>query len=266
MRVDSLSLIQRRIALIERGRHPAAGAVGYVPTGHDRIDHALGGGIMRARVHELVAATQAEAGSGAGFAGVLAHRLGGEMIWLRERDAELRQGQLHAPGVAAIGIDPARLLLAVLPDATAVLRAAADAVRCAGLGSVVIELWGNPRAYDLTASRRLALLAEASGVTALLLRVGGAVAPSAAQTRIGVSPAPSLPLAADAPGYPAWTVELQRQRGRPAGGIWRVEWDREHGQLRDQDHDEATLSGVVPPLSGDRSTGAIRATGLRRTG
>lgn len=265
MRVDSLSLIQRRIALIERGGRAASEAAGHVPTGHDRIDRALGGGVMRARVHELVAESEA-AGSGAGFAGVLAHRLGGEMIWLRERDAELRSGQLHAPGVAAIGIDPARLLLGVLPDAAAVLRAAADAVRCAGLGSVVIELWGNPRAYDLTASRRLALLAEASGVTALLLRVGGAVAPSAAQTRIGVSPAPSVPLAADAPGHPAWTIELQRQRGRPAGGIWRVKWDREHGQLRDQDHDAATLSGVVPPLSGDRSTGAIRATGLRRTG
>lgn len=266
MRVDSLSLIQRRIALIERGGRAASEAGGHVPTGHDRIDRALGGGIMRARVHELVAQSEAEAGSGAGFASVLAQRLGGEMIWLRECAAELRQGQLHAPGVAAIGMDPARLLLAVLPDATAVLRAAADAVRCAGLGSVVIELWGNPRAYDLTASRRLALLAEASGVTALLLRVGGAVAPSAAQTRIGVSPAPSVPLTADAPGYPAWTVELLRQRGRPAGGTWRVEWDREHGQLRDLDHDEATLSGVVPALSGDRSTGAIRAPGLRRTG
>ncbi|OYX17045.1 MAG: hypothetical protein B7Z07_01150 [Sphingomonadales bacterium 32-67-7] len=266
MRVDSLSLIQRRIALIERGGRAATEAAGHAPTGHDRIDRALGGGVMRARVHELVAESAAEAGSGAGFVGVLAHRLGGEMIWLRERDAELRQGQLHAPGVAAIGIDPARLLLGVLPDAAAVLRAAADAVRCAGLGSVVIELWGNPRAYDLTASRRLALLAEASGVTALLLRVGGAMAPSAAQTRIGVSPAPSVPLAADAPGYPAWTVELQRQRGGPAGGIWRVEWDREHGQLRDQDHDAATLSGAVPSLSGDRPAGAIGATGLRRTG
>ena len=265
MRVDSLSLIQRRIALIERGGRAANEAAAHVPTGHDRIDRALGGGLMRARVHELMAESEA-AGSGAGFAGVLAHRLGGEMIWLRERDAELRCGQLHAPGIAAIGIDPARLLLAVLPDATAVLRAAADAVRCAGLGSVVIELWGNPRAYDLTASRRLALLAEASGVTALLLRVGGDVAPSAAQTRIGVAPAPSIPLAADAPGYPAWTVELLRQRGRPAGGIWRVEWDREHGQLRDQDHDAATLSGVVPSFSGDRPAGAIRAAGLRRTG
>lgn len=266
MRVDSLSLIQRRIALIERGRRPAAEAAGYAPTGHDRIDRALGGGVMRARVHELVAATPAEAGSGAGFTGLLAQRLGGEMIWLRERDAELRRGQLHAPGVAAIGTDPARLTVGVLPDAAAVLRAAADALRCPGLGSVVIELWGNPRAYDLTASRRLALLAEASGVTALLLRVSGDVAPSAAQTRIGVSPAPSTPLAADAPGHPAWTIALLRQRGRPAGGTWRVEWDREHGQLRDQDHDAATLSGAVPPLSGDRPAGAIGSAGFRRTG
>ncbi len=266
MRVDSLSMIQRRIARIERGRHSATGNVGHAPTGHDRIDHALGGGVMRARVHELVAETEAEAGSGAGFASVLTQRLGGETIWLRERDAELRRGQLHAPGIAAIGTDPGRLILGVLPDAAAVLRAAADAVRCSGLGSVVIELWGNPRAYDLTASRRLALLAEASGVTALLVRVAGDVVPSAAQTRMRVSPSPSVPLAANAPGHPAWTIELLRQRGRPAGGVWRVEWDREYGILRDLDHDAATLSGAVPPLSDDRSTGAIKPAGFRRAG
>lgn len=266
MRVDSLSLLQRRIALIERSRHPAAQVVGHAATGHDALDHELGGGVMRARVHELVVANAVEVGSGAGFASVLAQLLGGDMIWLREADAEQRMGRLHAPGVSGIGGDPARLILGVLPDAASVLRAAADAVRYAALGAVVVELWGNPRAFDFTASRRLALLVEASGVTVLLLRVAGDLAPSAAQTRIAVSPAPSVPLAANAPGQPAWTIELLRQRGRPAGGVWRVEWDREHGQLRDQDHDAATLPGAVPSLSGDRPAGPIKPTGLRCTG
>lgn len=266
MSVDSLSLLQRRIALIERGRHAAVSITAHAPIGHDGIDRALGGGLMRARVHELVIENAAEVGSGAGFSSVLAQRLGGDLIWLREQDAERRMGRLHATGLAEIGGDPARLIVGVLPDAASILRAAADAIRCAALGAVVIELWGNPRAFDLTASRRLALLAEASGVTALLLRVAGNVAPGAAQTRMRVSPAPSLPLPANAPGHPAWTVELLRQRGRPAGGIWRVEWDREHSQLRDQGYDTATVSGAVLPLSDDGSAGSIGSARLWRAG
>lgn len=266
MAIESFSMLQRRIALIERARRPTASAAGHVPTGHQSIDRALGGGLMRAHVHELMVEDASEAGSGAGFVSVLAHRLGGEWMWMREEEAERRMGRLHAIGITEIGGDPARLILGVLPDAAAVLRAAADAIRCASLGAVVIELWGDPRAFDLTASRRLALLAEASGVTALLLRVAGKATPSAAQTRMQVSAAPSPPFVANAPGHPAWTIELLRQRGGPAGGIWRVEWDREHGQLRDREHDTATVSGAVLPLSGDGSVDPIKSTRFRRTG
>src|SRR5690606_33522627 len=101
-------------------------------------------------------------------------------------------------------------------------RAGVDALRCNELGVVVIELWGDPPALDLTASRRLALAAETSGVSALLLRMGAAAGPSAARTRWQVSAAPSVPLAANAPGYPGWNIELLRQRGGPAGGPWHV--------------------------------------------
>src|SRR5690606_29972131 len=201
---------------------PASGAPCHAPTGHDGLDQALGGGLIRGRVHELQVADGGEAGSGAGFAGVLAQRLGGELLWLREETAERGMGRLHAAGMAEIGLDPARLILGVLPDPAAVLRCAADAIRCRALGAVVIELWGDPKPLDLTATRRLALAAEGSGVTALLLRIAGHEAPSAAQTRLGVGPALSRPLPANAPGHPAWRIELLRQRGRPDGGVWRV--------------------------------------------
>lgn len=256
MSIESLPLLKRHLARIER-RHKTAGvAVAHARTGHDGLDHALGGGLLRGRVHELFVADPGESGSGAGFAGVLARRLGGELLWLREEAAERNMGRLHAAGMAEIGFDPAGLILGVLPDAAAVLRSAADALRCSALGAVVIELWGDPRPLDLTATRRLALAAEGTGVTALLLRIGGHEAPSAAQTRIGVAPAPSTALAANAPGHPAWRIELLRQRGRPDGGVWRVEWDRVRGALRDQGHDE-TVSGAVVPLSADRPAGPI---------
>src|SRR3546814_6499863 len=63
------------------------------------------------------------------------------------------------------------VILGLAPDDVSLLRCAADAARCAGLGVVVAECWGHPRVLDLTATRRLTLAAEKSGVTFLLLRM-----------------------------------------------------------------------------------------------
>lgn len=261
---DSHALLRRRVALIERSCTAAVEASG-VPTGHAGVDRALGGTLPRAALHELFAMEPGDAGSGTGFAAVLARLLGGETLWLREDRADRASGRLHAPGLAEIGLDPARLTLGVLPDAAAVLRAAADAMRCPGLGAAVIELWGDPAPLDLTASRRLALAAEASGVTALLLRVSATAAPSSARTRWRVAAAPSAPLAANAPGHCAWEIELLRQRGRPAGGSWRVEWDPARAELRDRtEHAGTTISGAVAALF---VHGPVAADpGLRRAG
>ncbi len=260
--IDSLRLVRRRIALIER-RGPLAGTNDPAcrPTGHPTLDQALGGGLARGRLHELLA-EGGEAGSGSGFAAMLVHLLSGEWLWLSEERVWRQAGALSATGLAAIGLDPARLILALLPDAATVLRAAVDGLRCPALGGVLIELAGDPRALDLTASRRLALAAEKSGVSVILLRFDGQAVPSAAQTRWRVAAAPSVPLAAGAPGHPAWDLELLRQRGRPAGGIWRVEWDHERGRLRDwheRDRHEwsgTALPGAVVPAAADRPAGA----------
>lgn len=239
----SLRLLERRIASLESAARPD---FGLVPCGHPGMDQALGGGLMRGRLHELFTPPPQEAGDAAGFAAALLHLLGRPALWLREAAAERRMGRLYAAGLAEIGLDPARLILGVLPDAAAVLRAARDGLRCAALGGTVVELWGEQRPLDLTASRRLALAAESSGVTAILLRVGGTPGPSVAQTRWRVAAAPSVALPAGAPGFPAWDIELLRQRGRPAGGAWRVEWD--HG-FRDR---HEALPGAVAPLPADR--------------
>ena len=69
-----------------------------------------------------------------------------------------------AAGLAELGVDPARLLIVAAPDAKALLRAGHEAARCPGLAALVVESWGALPAYDLTASRRLVLAAEASRV------------------------------------------------------------------------------------------------------
>ena len=244
--VDRLSALRRKIAKIERLRPVAAANV--ATTGHQAIDAALGGGLARGRLHELFAIDPADASNSAGFAAMLALRLGGPLVWLRAESAEALGGRLHAPGLGEIGFDPANMIMAVLPDPLTVLRAAADVVRCAEVGVTVIELWRRPRELDLTASRRLAVAAEASGVTALLLRTWAEPGPSAAHTRWAIRSAASAPLEANAPGHPAMEVELLRQRGRPAGGRWLVEWDRDRAIFREQQFEGAALPGAVVPL------------------
>ena len=240
-----LALLRRRIAHLERQRPP--GGEGYAPTGHDAIDAALGGGLARGRLHEVFAAEVEDAGAAAGFAAMLTSLLSPTrpVVWLREAEVETR-APLHAPGLAELGFDPARLVLGVPNTSLDLLRAAADVMRCAPVSVVVIELWRNPRPLDLTASRRLAMAAEFSGVTPLMLRIAAAPGPSAAQTRWRVVTAASTAFDANAPGLPAFDLELVRQRGGPEGRRWLVEWNRDRHIFADAG---APLSGVVVPLA-----------------
>jgi protein ImuA len=260
--VDNLCALRERIARIERQK-PAEAPV-CMPLGVDSLDRALGGGLARGRLHELFAAEPADAGSAAGFAAMLACCAlppGAPLLWLRLEEVERRGGRLHAPGLAEIGIDPSRLVLAVLPDPVALLRAAAEVLRCPEVGMAVIELWQSPRALDLTASRRLAIAAEETGVTALLLRAEAQPAPSAAQTRWSIAAAASTALEADAPGFPVLDLELLRQRGGPGGGRWRLEWNRDRACF-----EEAALSDVTLPAFPGGSLADEPAAPLRYAG
>ncbi len=238
----------RRALAATAPRAPVEGTL--CALGAESVDRALSGGLARGALHEVFARDGGSGASAMGFALALARRLMADaapaLIWLREERAQ-RRSALHGPGLADLGFDPARLIVGALPDVRALLRASVDALRCAGgLGAVLLELEGNPPLLDLTASRRLALAAEASGVTLLLLRIGGAKpAPSAAHTRWAAGAAPSAHLEADAPGHPAFAVTLLRQRGGPADMEWILEWDRDAGLFR-----PAALPGARLPLSG----------------
>ncbi len=252
--VDTLCVLRRKITRVENRKG------GWIPAslGFAQLDSALGGGLARGQLHEVFAREPADSGSAAGFTAILAYLVSqgsAPLFWLREEAAE-RQAFLHAAGLAEIGIDPGRIVLILLADPVALLRAAVDVLRCASVGAVVIELWRQPRTLDLTASRRLVLAAEASGVTPLLLRIAAQPGTSAAQTRWSIRSAPSMGLEADAPGNPAFIAELLRQRGRPDGGRWHLEWDRDRARF-----DDATLSGVVVPPA---ASGPLAEDGWRQ--
>lgn len=246
---DSLVLdaLKRQIALNAAGIAPSAHE--NFTTGYADLDSALRGRLKGGRLHELYAAHADDAASAAGFAAMLALRVNKRpLAWLRTEAAAREVGQVYMPGLAELGGDPGSAILLLLPDDKALLRTAADVLACAGLGAVLLESWGNAPLLTLTASRRLALAADKSGVSLFLLRIGAEPVPSAATTRWRISSAPSVALAADAPGHSRIDVELLRQRSGPAGMHWKMEWDRDERVFR-----KPEISGAVAAMAEHRT-------------
>jgi protein ImuA len=210
----------------------------------------------RGRLHELHAASPADAPAAAAAALLMA---GADcpdrpIAWLRLQSAQRHTGTLYGPGLAALGLPPERLLIAILPDEIALLKAGADLLGSRTLGAVLLELHGPCRRLDLTASRRLALAAAAGDCRALMLRVGADPVPSAAWRRWKVAAAPSRPLAAQAPGAPAFAFELLRNRSGPAGATHLMDWAG--GQLAPRA--APTETADAPALSRDPLSISLR--------
>ena len=238
-RATQLRALRARVALTEgtaRGR-------GVLSFGDGRVDACFpAGGLPLGRWHELAGeGMEAETGAcAAAFAAVLAARLAragggagevaGEVVWV------LQRADLHAPGAAALGVEPGRLLFVEAGDDTEALAALEDALRAKGVAAAVGEI----DRLDLVAGRRLQLACEAGGATGLVLRrrlfgqpkgrreAGG----SAATTRWRVAPAPSE-TAGGEPGLgpPRWRVRLDRCRGGRSGA-WIMEANDEADPVR----------------------------------
>jgi protein ImuA len=136
------------------------------------------------------------------------------LLWVQERMAILESGRVHPPGLASQD-----LIHVEARDARDTLWAMEEGVRCSALSCVIGEIWGDPRALDFTATRRLAVASERSGTPCWLVRLGGTANLSGARMRWRIASAPSLinELDPKAPGLPVWDAELFRARGMPPG-------------------------------------------------
>lgn len=237
-----LETLREEVARLERGSSPAAAE--RFTTGSQAMDAALGGGIARGALHEIFAEGLSSEPAAAAFALALALRAPGRrpILWVRQDFVGLEMGEIYAPGLAELGLSPDRLILVRARDGPAVLRAGEEAARCPPLGAVIVEPWGNPKALDLPASRRLSLAAARSGLPLFMVRAGGTPTPSAAATRWSIRAAPSRPLLADAPGHPCFTADLLRDRTGAAGRGWTMEWNRDRLAFTDIPGDRSALS------------------------
>lgn len=234
-RLAVLADLRRRVARFEVPASTGAVAgAGHFDLGVAALGrHLPGGGLARAGLHEIVAG-RAEDGASLAFAGFLAARRVAENRAIEGAIEGAWNGAgavlwcvggrgLYGPGLARLGLDPDRLLLALGRNDEERLWVMEEGLRCPGVAAVVAEI----HKLDLKQSRRLQLAAEASGVTALLLRPWGAALTSgAALTRWRITSLPSLS-AVGVPGRgigrPGLKAELVRARGGRAAQ-WRLYW------------------------------------------
>lgn len=206
-----LAALKAQVAAIEHG----AGAIRshvVLPFGVPEIDGRLAqGGLARGMLHEAMGADHAIGADAAAtlFLAGIAGRLGGQVLWAVTRH------DLFAPGLQQAGLPPDRVIYAEAGRDADVLFVMEEGLRHGGLCAVV----GEVARANLTATRRLQLAAETSGVTALMLRRWRRIGedpiaePSAAATRWKLACAPSSPLPVPGIGRARWTLDLVRQRG-----------------------------------------------------
>jgi protein ImuA len=193
------------------------------------IDAYLGGGLARGAVHEIAGAgCDTELATAPAFfaSQLIRHHDALRAIWIAGAP------DLYGPGLHAMDIDPARLLLVESRQDAESLWALEEAAR-SGAAPLVI---GEIDLLDLTASRRLQLAAEDKNCTMLLLRRSRLMGksdkhrqPSAATTRWLITPRPSQPtIDAAHPdqirpglGSPCWHLHLWRQRNGPPAA-WNI--------------------------------------------
>jgi protein ImuA len=222
--ISTLAGLRGDIARIET--HDGAYALNRAPLGHGPADAVLQGGLALGAVHEVFTEAGRQSAAATGFIAGLAARVAARrpLLWVRQDFSETEAGALSMSGLAELGLDPRLLVTVRAPDAEAALRTAADALACDALGAVVLEVWGETRQFDLVASRKLTLAAQASGVTALLLRIAATPSPSTAETRWIVRAAHSPPASVwTAWGAPVFDAELVRNR-HGLLGRWIMEW------------------------------------------
>jgi protein ImuA len=229
---ESLQQLRAEVTRIERGMMAAPGEA-VLPLGMEAIDRALGeGGLRRSALHEV--SGSAADGFVAMMAGRLAREDGGLVLWCSAGHGD--GGGLYPPGLAGLGLNPARLLMVRCRGRAELLAAAEEGLRGGGLAAVVVEA---DRVSDMVAGRRLQLAAEDGGVTGFLMlrrdaswrhgaKTSGAMAPYV----MTPTPAVSRWLVDHAPGGGGlrWLLTLLRCRAGGAGA-WMVDWNEKTNRL-----------------------------------
>lgn len=228
-------------------RHHGIAFLPRLATGAVHFDTALGGGIPATGVTEIHAHLTRDAGAVSGLAlGFAARALGGKpLVWIATSEMLHEAGAPYLPGIAAFyGIRSGQLFVAEASKTADALWVAEEAASLEAIGVILLELRGNPRALDLTATRRLHRRALAAGHPLFLLRHGALAQSTAAPLRLIVSPAPATPrwtLAGPLEGSigpPAFHVLIDKNRLSPQAAFL-LQWNAGRRIFEETGHEPA---------------------------
>ena len=257
-RTDTLARLRGSIERIEG--HEDTTRLDRVALGHAEADAVLHDGLIRGTLHEVFALETRQVGAATGFVAGMAQRLtkGKPRLWIRQDFVAREGGALSMSGLKELGLDPRRIVMVQAADHEMALRVGADALACDALGAVVLDLWGEVRAFDLVASRKYTLAAQNSGVSCVMLRTSALPMVSTAETRWVVQAARSPPSASweaeslEGWGAPILDVNLVRNRHGQTGR-WIMEWKCDECLFREANFvSEQTHSQPVAAASADR--------------
>src|SRR5882672_7136164 len=196
-----LNALRERIQRLEGG---AARRRTVLPFGIDAIDrHLPEGGLALGALHEVAGGGNGavDGATAALFTAGIAARTRGQVLWCVVRH------DLFAPAIAQARLRPDRVIYVDAGDEQSVLACFEEGLRHGALGAVVAEV----AKLSMTASRRLQLAAEGSGVIGIAIRrwrrqteAAHFGQPTAAVTRWRVSALPSTPLPVPGVGRAQW--------------------------------------------------------------
>ncbi|MCO5134464.1 MAG: hypothetical protein M9908_09030 [Phyllobacteriaceae bacterium] len=257
----------------QAGRLPDANATqeeARLPLGVPAIDACLSGGLVRHGLHEVRCSQSRDIGTAAGFilsllaraareAGSAAGAANGRILWVIDPASAFDSGLPFPDGLRQHGIDAGRLVLVRPERLRDAIWSAGEAARCGDLAALIVQVRGNPPAFDATVSRRLLLRARENRVFTLILRQSGEEEAGAALTRWHAAVCPSLPDEGLANKARPWAVghmrlvlTLEKNRNGQTGQ-WHVSWNPQTGAFEHAaQNPKAAHSGHPLSVSSDR--------------
>lgn len=219
-RAEIVADLRRRLARMEGLASEGEGCLSFGLPALD--DHLPQAGLAFGAVHEIAPASDADLPAAFGFLIALLGRLPGRsplLLVLSSRKLA-RCGAPHGHGIAALGLDPSRLILVETANETEALWATEEAVRARGPAAVAAVLGGK---LDLKTCQRLLHAARDANLPLLILRPDGeSIVTATTRWRIGAAQGPRDRFGT-LTGW-RWHIALERCRnGRPEE--WKVEFD-----------------------------------------
>ena len=190
-----------------------------------------------AAIHEFISDSNETASATSGFlAGLLSSIMNrsGMVIWISTART------IFPPALKYFGVPADKIIFIHLKKEKEIQWVMEESLKCKGLSAVVSEMNG----LSFTASKRLQLAIEESGVTGFVIRNHSqTLNPTACVTRWKITSLPggSLPVGMPGVGFPRWDIELLKvKNGKP--GKWEVEFLNGHFRLLQSNSKMAILS------------------------